>query len=148
MRLAEFSRAAAGDPQDPRRRAAGSARAQAGSAGTECRVPSWGRELGPRGAWPTPQSLRPRGLPKAHPPLGVPLLQGELTSDPASREVFQLEAAHGRGCGAAPARVRVGAHLACAGRGPREGHARADGQILGAPAGPTPSLVSRPLPSG
>lgn len=68
------------------------------------------------------------GLPKALTPLrGVPPIHGGLTSDPARRKVFQLEAAHGRGRRATPARGRVGAHSACAGHGPRERRAGAGG---------------------
>lgn len=70
----------------------------------------------------------PGGLPKALTPLrGVPPIHGGLTSDPARRKVFQLEAAHGRGRRATPARGRVGAHSACAGHGPRERRAGAGG---------------------
>lgn len=59
--------------------------------------------------------LSARGVSRKHTHLyGVPPTQGGLTSDPAGHEVFQLEAAHGRGCGAAPARDWVGTHSACA----------------------------------
>lgn len=98
---------------------------------------------------PLSPPLRPVGLPKALTPLrGVPPIHGGLTSDPARCKVFQLEAAHGRGHGATPARSRVSAHSVCAGHGPREGRAGRAAESRSAPRSDAKPGLQSPVPHG
>lgn len=149
MRLAEFRRAARGELKIP---SAGSwlspqqvARAaRAGPAGT--RVP-WcgpGCKLDPRGARLASFCLSDPGVSRKHTHLlGVPPIHGGLTSDPARRKVFQLEAAHGRGRGNAPARAGPVPIQCVRGVARGRGARRRTAELPARPATPSPASSPR-----